>query len=73
MRIKTKNHIVICYGSNNKAYITIRQNQIWEVINKFRPPYVPYWTLKRDNVVINLLSEDYDRLNPEVLEDENDE
>jgi hypothetical protein len=52
---------LMCYGSSNKAWITLNKGQIWSVVSVPNKPNFPWYTIKRDGVVIDVWTEDMKR------------
>ena len=52
---------MIGYGSANKAYITLNVRQKWRVVRE-PAAYLPWYTLSRGGVVIDVLPEDFERI-----------
>lgn len=51
---------MLAYGSLNKAHIYIRKNQVWNVIAEPCDRF-PWYTIRRREVVIDVIAEDYER------------
>ena len=67
-RYRVKKGAAITYGTHNKAWIFIRVNQIWE-LKSFPNKYYPWYSLKRDCIIIDVLEDDFNKLFEEVKND----
>lgn len=67
-RCRVKRGAVIAYGTHQKAWISIRVNQIWE-IKSVPDKYYPWYSLTRDCITIDVLEDDFKRLFEEVRDD----
>ena len=62
MKYIVKTFAVIFYGQINKAKIVLNVGQKWELLEKPSMPYVPWYTLERHGVTIDIVPEDFERL-----------
>ena len=61
MHYWVKHNCVLFYGSSNHASITLSVGQIWWYRSKPSEDY-PFHTLKRNNVLLELTNEDFERI-----------
>ena len=59
MYVKVKKTWVLAFGKKSKAYVSLRVNQKWEVVNKPDPPITLWWTLKRKETAIEVWPDDF--------------
>lgn len=61
-RFRVKRNCILLYGSNNHACVTLNVGQIWE--REYKPSeklMFPFHRLKRDNVLIEIANEDFEK------------
>ena len=65
----TETHM-ICYGTSNKAWIVLNKGQIWQVAGRPMIPDFPYWTVKRNNITLDIWPGDFNRHFEEVTDED---
>lgn len=65
-KYKVKETFVICYGTSNKAWITLNKGQIWRVVGRPNMPEFPWWTVKRNNITLDIMLGNFGRYFEEV-------